>query len=131
MEIGQLIVKTPGTCGGRARIAGNRVPVSVPKQPGLISSVYQQLSSRHRGVPHDDRAPHVVHVLLGRRPHGGPYIHSPAGPSIRPSHHNKYHRAVRANPPCDIRGDARSRSGFPDLPGPAIKANAGLPAGVN
>ncbi len=27
MEIGQLIVKTPGTCGGRARIAGKRIPV--------------------------------------------------------------------------------------------------------
>ena len=28
MDIGQLIVKTPGTCGGRARIAGKRIPVS-------------------------------------------------------------------------------------------------------
>ncbi len=28
MEIGQLIVKAPGTCGGRARIAGKRIPVS-------------------------------------------------------------------------------------------------------
>jgi uncharacterized protein (DUF433 family) len=28
MEIGRLIVKTPGTCGGRARIAGKRIPVS-------------------------------------------------------------------------------------------------------
>ena len=28
MEIGQLIVKTPGTCGGRARLAERRVPVS-------------------------------------------------------------------------------------------------------
>jgi uncharacterized protein (DUF433 family) len=28
MEIGQLIVKTPGTCGGRARISGKRIPVS-------------------------------------------------------------------------------------------------------
>jgi uncharacterized protein (DUF433 family) len=28
MEIGQLIVKTPETCGGRARIAGKRIPVS-------------------------------------------------------------------------------------------------------
>lgn len=28
MEIGELIVKTPGTCGGRARVAGRRVPVS-------------------------------------------------------------------------------------------------------
>ncbi len=28
MEIGQLIIKTPGTCGGRARIAGRRIPVS-------------------------------------------------------------------------------------------------------
>jgi uncharacterized protein (DUF433 family) len=28
MEIGQLIVKTSGTCGGRARIAGKRIPVS-------------------------------------------------------------------------------------------------------
>ncbi len=28
MEIGELIVKTPETCGGRARIAGKRIPVS-------------------------------------------------------------------------------------------------------
>jgi uncharacterized protein (DUF433 family) len=28
MEIGQMIVKTAGTCGGRARIAGKRIPVS-------------------------------------------------------------------------------------------------------
>jgi len=28
MEIGQFIVKTPDTCGGRARIAGRRIPVS-------------------------------------------------------------------------------------------------------
>jgi uncharacterized protein (DUF433 family) len=28
VDIGQLIVKTPGTCGGRARIAGRRIPVS-------------------------------------------------------------------------------------------------------
>src|SRR5438067_2524444 len=28
MEIGQLIVKTRGTCGGRARVAGKRIPVS-------------------------------------------------------------------------------------------------------
>jgi uncharacterized protein (DUF433 family) len=26
-EIAESIVKTPGTCGGRARIAGHRVPV--------------------------------------------------------------------------------------------------------
>ena len=28
MEISQFIVKTPGTCGGRARLAGSRIPVS-------------------------------------------------------------------------------------------------------
>ena len=28
MEIGQFIVKTPGTCGGRARLAARRIPVS-------------------------------------------------------------------------------------------------------
>jgi uncharacterized protein (DUF433 family) len=28
MEIGQFIVKTPGTCGGRARLNGRRIPVS-------------------------------------------------------------------------------------------------------
>jgi len=28
VEIGQLIVKTPGTCGGRARLSGKRIPVS-------------------------------------------------------------------------------------------------------
>ena len=28
MEIGEFIVKTPGTCGGRARLSGKRIPVS-------------------------------------------------------------------------------------------------------
>lgn len=28
MEINQFIVKTTGTCGGRARVAGRRIPVS-------------------------------------------------------------------------------------------------------
>jgi uncharacterized protein (DUF433 family) len=28
MEIGELIVKTPDTCGGRARLAGKRIPVA-------------------------------------------------------------------------------------------------------
>lgn len=28
MEIGQFITKTPGTCGGRARLASHRIPVS-------------------------------------------------------------------------------------------------------
>ena len=28
MDIGQFIVKTPGTCGGRARVSGRRIPVS-------------------------------------------------------------------------------------------------------
>jgi uncharacterized protein (DUF433 family) len=38
MEIGELIVKTPETCGGRARVAGRRVPVS---------SVYRWFLSGH------------------------------------------------------------------------------------
>jgi uncharacterized protein (DUF433 family) len=28
VDIGQFIVKTQGTCGGRARLAGKRIPVS-------------------------------------------------------------------------------------------------------
>ena len=28
MEINQLIARTPDTCGGRARVAGRRIPVS-------------------------------------------------------------------------------------------------------
>lgn len=28
MNIGEIIVKTPGTCGGRARVRGRRIPVS-------------------------------------------------------------------------------------------------------
>jgi uncharacterized protein (DUF433 family) len=28
MEIGQFIIKTHGACGGRARVAGRRIPVS-------------------------------------------------------------------------------------------------------
>ena len=39
MEIGEFIVKTPGTCGGRARLAARRIPVS---------SVYRWFLSGYR-----------------------------------------------------------------------------------
>ena len=42
MNISELIVKTEGTCGGRAKVAGRRIPVS---------SVYRWFQS---GLPPED-----------------------------------------------------------------------------
>jgi len=52
MEPATLIVKTPGTCGGRARIAGRRIPVS---------SVYRHFSA---GLPPEDILSHYEGLVL-------------------------------------------------------------------
>jgi uncharacterized protein (DUF433 family) len=50
MEIGHLIVRTPGTCGGRARLAGKRIPVSSVYRWFLQGSEPEDILERFDGV---------------------------------------------------------------------------------
>ncbi len=50
MGIDQLIVKTPGTCGGRARIAGRRVPVSSVYRWFLSGQAPEDILGKYEGV---------------------------------------------------------------------------------
>jgi uncharacterized protein (DUF433 family) len=50
MDIGQFIVKTPGTCGGRARLAGKRIPVSSVYRWFLQGSAPEDILERFDGV---------------------------------------------------------------------------------
>ena len=50
MEIGQLIVKTPGTCGGRARLAGKRIPVSSVYRWFLHGCDPEEIMEKFEGV---------------------------------------------------------------------------------
>jgi uncharacterized protein (DUF433 family) len=50
MEIGQFIVKTPGTCGGRARIAGRRIPVSSVYRWFLSGLAPEDILARYEGA---------------------------------------------------------------------------------
>ena len=50
MEIGQFIVKTPGTCGGRARLAGRRIPVSSVYRWFLSGFDPEDISEKYEGV---------------------------------------------------------------------------------
>ena len=50
MDIGQFIVKTPGTCGGRARLAGKRIPVSSIYRWFLQGSAPEDMLDKFDGV---------------------------------------------------------------------------------
>lgn len=50
VEIGQLIVKTPGTCGGRARLAGKRIPVSSVYRWFLHGCEPEEILEKFEGV---------------------------------------------------------------------------------
>ncbi len=50
MEIGQLIVKTSGTCGGRARLAGKRIPVSSVYRWFLRGCAPEDILEKFEGV---------------------------------------------------------------------------------
>jgi len=50
VEIGQLIVKTPGTCGGRARLAGKRIPVSSVYRWFLHGCDPEEIMEKFEGV---------------------------------------------------------------------------------
>ena len=50
MEIGQFIVKTPGTCGGRARLAGKRISVSSVYRWFLHGCEPEEILEKFEGV---------------------------------------------------------------------------------
>ncbi len=50
MGIDQLIVKTPGTCGGRARLAGKRIPVSSIYRWFLAGHAPEDILSKYERV---------------------------------------------------------------------------------
>jgi len=50
MDIGKFIVKTPGTCGGRARLAGKRIPVSSVYRWFLRGSTPEDILDQFDGV---------------------------------------------------------------------------------
>jgi uncharacterized protein (DUF433 family) len=50
VEIGQFILKTPGTCGGRARLAGKRIPVSSIYRWFLHGCEPEDILEKYEGV---------------------------------------------------------------------------------
>jgi uncharacterized protein (DUF433 family) len=50
MDIGQFIVKSLGTCGGRARLAGRRIPVSSIYRWFLQGSAPEDILDKFDGV---------------------------------------------------------------------------------
>jgi uncharacterized protein (DUF433 family) len=50
MDIGQFIVKTPGTCGGRARLAGKRISVSSIYRWSLQGAAPEDILGKFDGV---------------------------------------------------------------------------------
>ncbi len=50
MDIGQFIQKTPGTCGGRARLAGRRIPVSSVYRWFLKGADPESILDKYEGV---------------------------------------------------------------------------------
>jgi len=50
MDIGQFIVKTPGNCGGRARLSGKRIPVSSIYRWFLQGAAPEDILAKFDGV---------------------------------------------------------------------------------
>lgn len=66
MEIGQLIVKDPGTCGGRARIAGRRIPVSSIYRWFLRGLAPEDILEKYEDVPLAEIYAAVAYALANR-----------------------------------------------------------------
>jgi len=66
MEIGQLIVKTPGTCGGRARLAGRRIPVSSVYRWFLSGLDPEGISAKYEAVALAEIYAAIAYALANR-----------------------------------------------------------------
>ena len=66
MEIGQLIVKTPGTCGGRARVASRRIPVSSVYRWFLSGFEPEDILEKYEGVTLAEIYAAITYALANR-----------------------------------------------------------------
>jgi uncharacterized protein (DUF433 family) len=66
MGIDQLIVKTPGTCGGRARIAGRRIAVSSVYRWFLNGHAPEDILGKYEGVSLAELYAAIAYALSNR-----------------------------------------------------------------
>jgi uncharacterized protein (DUF433 family) len=66
MEIGEFIVKTPGTCGGRARVAGRRVPVSSVYRWFLRGHEPEDILAKYEGLALAEVYAAITYALANR-----------------------------------------------------------------
>ena len=66
MEIAQLIVKTDGTCGGRARLAGRRIPVSSVYRWFLGGFEPEDILNKYDGVSLTEIYAAITYALANR-----------------------------------------------------------------
>ncbi len=67
MGIDQLIVKTPGTCGGRARLAGRRIPVSSVYRWFLNGRAPEEILGTYEGVSLAEIYAAIAYALSNRQ----------------------------------------------------------------
>jgi uncharacterized protein (DUF433 family) len=66
MEISQLIVKTPGTCGGRARVVGRRISVSSIYRWFLNGHAPEDILGKYEGVSLAEIYAAIAYALANR-----------------------------------------------------------------
>ena len=66
MEISQFVVKTPGTCGGRARVAGRRIPVSSIYRWFLNGRAPEDILEKYEGVTLVEVYAAITYALANR-----------------------------------------------------------------
>lgn len=66
MEIGDFIAQTPGTCGGRARLAGRRIPVSSVYRWFLSGLAPEDILEKYDGVTLAEIYAAVTYALANR-----------------------------------------------------------------
>jgi uncharacterized protein (DUF433 family) len=66
MGIEQLIVKTPGTCGGRARVAGKRIPVSSIYRWFLNGHAPEDILGKYEGLSLAEIYAAIAYALINR-----------------------------------------------------------------
>jgi uncharacterized protein (DUF433 family) len=66
VAIGQFIVKTPGTCGGRARVAGRRIPVSSVYRWFLSGLGPEDILEKYEGVSLAEIHAAITYALANR-----------------------------------------------------------------
>jgi uncharacterized protein (DUF433 family) len=66
MEISQFIARTPDTCGGRARVAGRRIPVSSIYRWFLNGSGPEDILEKYEGLTLAEIYASIAYALANR-----------------------------------------------------------------